>query len=297
MTQTTSMAVTPTTIDRDKADAYVMVIKAVHQCTEEEAQQRYALEKFSFNRLLEETPSLRECTELSIRGTFLEVISNGMSFDKTAKHVYIMQRSVKSGNAWEKRLVYSEAANGEIYLRLAAGSIKACSLPVIVYEGDVIKIKNVNGQVQLTHEKAIPRKTNNIIGGYCFVTTSIGQDTFWVDIEEIERFKGYSQKANRSQTNPDGKANALYTSGSDGQIDEGFFKTKIAKMALKPYPQKRVQRTMHIEDPEAETETSALQALPAADEILIGSTVETHELAPDEPQQEPENAVEEELLF
>ncbi|MFZ1790429.1 MAG: hypothetical protein WAT92_19060 [Saprospiraceae bacterium] len=57
-----------------------------------------------------------------------------------------------------------------------------------------------------------------------------------MSVEEASRLIKFSEKANG------GKANALYTSGPDGQIDSGFFSTKIAKAALK---NKRKKKTVN----------------------------------------------------
>ena len=53
-----------------------------------------------------------------------------------------------------------------------------------------------------------------------------------MDVAEVDRLKGFSAKQNK------GNANELYTA-NEGQIDPGFFGTKIVKAALKHYSKKR----------------------------------------------------------
>ena len=228
--------------------AFIKVYQAVHKVSETDAANYFEVELFDFKSAFEQTPALQKCTPLSIASTFLEVISNGLSFDKSAKHVYIMPRSVKVGDQFETRLSYSYAADGLIYLATAAGSITGCSTPVIVYEGDHIEVKDVNGQCQISHARAIPRISGKIVGGFCHVITKGGRESFYMDIKEVERLAGYSAKANR------GAANALYTS-DNGQIDAGFFSTKIVKAALKNYRKKRTLNDNYFDDELIEDQT------------------------------------------
>ncbi len=228
---------------------FVSIYKAVHGCNQSDAENFYEVEKFQFSKTITETPALAQCSELSIAATFLEVIGNGLSFDSSAKHVYLVPRNVKAPDGtWQKRLTYSFAAQGLIQLCVQAGSIIGCTSPVIVYEGDVIQPETKGGILDIHHKPAIPRKSNKIIGGFCFVETTKGREGFWMDIDEVERLKGYSAKANKSQSNPDGKANELYTAGPDGQIDAGFFATKIVKAALKNYRKKKVSSDNYVDE-------------------------------------------------
>lgn len=223
-------------------DKFLAIFRAVHKASEEEAKNFFEVEKFAFRRALEESPALQECSDLSIASTFLEVISNGLSFDKTAKHVYLIPRSVKVGTNWEKRMTYSYACDGLIYLCVASGSIQGCSTPVIVYQGDEIEVKTIDGRMTINHSPAIPRKSSKILGGFCYVTERGERVGFWMGIEEAERLIKFSEKANG------GKANALYTSGNDGQIDSGFFSTKIAKAALKNKRKKKTVNDNYFDD-------------------------------------------------
>jgi recombinational DNA repair protein RecT len=213
-------------------DRFVLVYQSVNKVDKPTAEAMFEMELFHFCRQLEETPALAECTEMSKIGVFMEVIQNGLSFDKQAKHIYLMPKNMKVGEGWQKRLTYSYAAEGLIYLAKAAGAVQDVEPATIVYEGDKIAVKTINGRRVIEHEPMIPRKSNKIVGGYTYVTTPFGRDAFWFDIAEVPRLKKASEKQNN------GKANALYTS-DDGQIDAGFFATKVIKAALNKKPKKK----------------------------------------------------------
>lgn len=229
-------------------------------------------EKFFFLKMLEENPKYKEATEMSIVGTFLEVIGNGLSFEKAQNHIYVMTRSVKNGNVFETRMSYEIAKNGAMYLVKKAGSVRDITDPTIVYDGDVIDIMTENGALNISHSPAIPRISDKILGAFCFVITPDSRrDGFWYPIEKIERLKKYSQKQNKvfdkdTKAYKEGKANDLYTSGKDGQIDEGFFLTKVVKAAIKNYSKQpiyfgriQIEDGMPDTDPQTDVENYYIQ--------------------------------------
>ena len=230
----------------ESKEKFISIYQAVHKVDYDSATNFFEVEAFNFRKAIEENTYLQDATELSVAGVFLEVISNGLSFDKSSNHVYLIPRNVKKGNGWEKRLTYQYAADGLIHLTKSAGSIVNASVTV-VYEGDDIKVITENNQKIINHAPAIPRQSSKIIGGFAIITLNDRGDTdaFWMDVSEISRLAKFSEKANR------GKTNALYTSGTDGQIDEGFFKTKILKAALKTYSKKKTLASSEF-DEEAE---------------------------------------------
>lgn len=252
---------------KETTEKFTAIYRAVHKCSSEDAANFFEVEKFHFKSILQGTPSFGECNELSVASTFLEVISNGLSFEKSANHVYMIPRNVKVGDNWEKRLTYSYAAHGVIYLCKAAGSIQDCTPPVIVYEGDEIEVKTVNGVLTVNHSKAIPQKSKKILGGYCFVNTGRNREAFWMGIEEVERLIGFSAKANK------GTANELYKSGPDGQIDSGFFATKIVKSALKNYRRKRT-----VSDNEIDENVESVDLLQIAANVEVVEPIKEGEL-------------------
>ena len=236
----------------DRSEKFVSIYQAVHGCSKSDAENYFQVELFNFKQGILQNSYLSDCEEISVIGTFLEVISNGLSFDRSANHIYLIPRNTKVGNNWVKRLTYSYAADGLIQLTLQAGSISNCSTPTVVFEGDEIKIRNINGTTEIDHSPSIPRKTGTILGGYCVLTLPNGsKDAFWFDISEIERLKEFSKKANKSKNNPEGKTNELYSSGASGQIDLGFLRTKIVKAALRNLPKRKtMQDNLNEELPE-----------------------------------------------
>lgn len=256
-------------------EKFVSIYQAVHKVDLESAQNFFEVEKFNFQRQIEESETLKKCTPLSVAGAFLEVISNGLSFDKASNHVYLIPRNVKVVQGWETRLTYSYAADGIVFLCTAAGSIKSCSNPVIVFEGDQIEVTHKDGISKVFYQAAIPRKSSKIIGGFCTVTDRFGQkEDVWVGIEEVSRLMGFSAKSNK------GSANALYTSGDDGQIDTGFFKTKIVKLALKGKRRKKTLDENYIDDETPEFNvTAGIEAKEIEEEAIQVGEVEEEELS------------------
>lgn len=205
------------------------------------AESVFEKEKFFFLILLEEDSKLKSTTEISQIRTFLEVVTNGLSFEKIQRHIYLLSRGAKTGqrdsngkDIYENRLCYEETKDGILYLARQAGSVKDITDPVIVYEGDHCVIRTVNGILLIDHAMSIPRKSKTILGCYFFIIANDGrQEAIWYPVENVERLKTYSAKQNR------GVANELYSS-SNGQVDESFLMTKAIKNALKNYSKKPI---------------------------------------------------------
>jgi recombinational DNA repair protein RecT len=237
---------------QDSQKKFIQLYKAVNKCSDEDAANFFEVEKFSFMRLLQESEALQKCSELSQASCFMEVINNGLSFDKTARHIYLMPKNVKVGdNQWETRMTWQWQAEGLIYITSQAGSIRNCSIPLIVFEGDEIKVT----ESMITFQKTIPRRSNKILGGFCIITKSDNsKEYFWMDVSEMSRMAKYSAKQNSKNG-----ANALYTSGEDGQPDEGFMRTKIILRALAKFPKKKII-TNNLFDEEEIIEPTMLDA-------------------------------------
>lgn len=249
---------------------FVSIFKSVNKIQDVTiAEDLFEVEKFHFLKMLEETPKLKECSPTSTIGTFLDVISNGLSFEKAQNHIYVMSRNVKTvkkddqgKDVYEMRMSYEIAKNGKMRMVKRAGSVKDITEPVIVYEGDEIKITTENGLRNISHSPAIPRKSNVIAGAYCFVITPDNRrESCWFPIENIERLKTYSAKQNKQwdaskKAFVEGKPNELYSSNK-GQIDEGFFLTKVVKAALRNYSTQPIGLN-HVEDGAYTPETENL---------------------------------------
>jgi recombinational DNA repair protein RecT len=259
-------------IDEKVSGKFIQLYEALH--VEKKGKSIYQKEQFNFMKLLNENTSLQECTKLSLYGCFLDVAVMGLSLDQGTKPLaYMLPRKAKTKNAngaevWESRASITVSPYGELVMRIRAGQIKRADNPIIVYEGDIIKVGlSVQGhRVVKEYEAAIPRKKDAlIIGGFIRLERHDGSfENPWIDISEMDRLKNYSAKNNakweddldtngnrvKIGTEPNGSpkyrkkrvigdANALFSS-NNGQIDPGFFEAKIIKHAFRSYPKIRV---------------------------------------------------------
>ena len=209
----------------DMSTKFASIYQSVNKCSIEQATQMAEAERFNYMSLLQD---IGDVTPISAMKVFLEVISMGLTFNQAQKQVYLIARNAKNGDNWEKRLNYVISVDGMIHLAEKAGSIKYVSKPIIVYEGEEFTMQIVNGETVINHSPKLSHSPNDkMIGGYCKVVMANG-DIDWtvLTLEDITRLAGYSAKQNK------GTPNALYTS-NNGQIDKGFFQTKIIKTALK----------------------------------------------------------------
>lgn len=218
-------------------DRFVTLFKALHKVSPEEAKEMYELEKFHFMKELQEKSIPQEVTPISAMGVFLDVVSNGLSFSGTSKHVYLMSRNTKGPNGYETRLVYSTQPDGKIFQCQRSGAIDYVTKPVMVYEGDDFSPStNEAGMQIIMHRPKFPRTSNVLLAGYVYVVFKGGhREPYWMDMNDVARLKGYSAKNNgkwEGGKKVDGNPNALYTS-NNGQIDPGFFGAKLINFALK----------------------------------------------------------------
>lgn len=274
----------------DKAkDRFVKIFQANHRVSELEAEQMYEVEAFTFKKQIIDNPALSECTESSILMTFLAVVSNGLTFNNSQKLVYLMTRSVRNAaGGYDKHLVYNVTPDGKIFQCQKAGSVKDVSKPVIVYEGDHIEITYNH----VDYSPKIPRG-DKIIGGFCVISYNDGRnEVVWVDIKDMEINKKASAKQNgkydktTKKTVP-GEPNELYTS-NDGQINPGFFSSKIINAALKNKAKKATYSEMEVQEEEVTqnyyVDADAVVRTVAPQDIAAG----TNHDQPQDNQQEPQ---------
>lgn len=231
--------------DTKVSGKFIQLYDAIHGNKMGEA--IYNKEQFNFMKVINESPALQECTKLSLYGCFLDVAVMGLSLDQSSKPLaYMTSRNAKTKGTngvevWEKRASIQVSPYGELVMRMRAGHIKHADNPIVVYEGDTIKVGlNEQGRrVVKEYDALIPRKANaKIIGGFIRIERHGGAfENPWIDISEMDRLKGYSNKQNKG-TATESRANALYTS-NNGQIDPGFFEAKIIKHAFRSYPKVR----------------------------------------------------------
>lgn len=189
----------------------------------------YEAEKFHFAKIIKENPKLQECTKLSLYGVFLDMAVNGLSFDPSMKHAYIVpyNTKVKQGGVerWEQRAQLQISGQGELVLRMNHGQIKYADNPVLVYEGDVFKYGTRNGLIYVEHEAVFPRKSDKIMACYLRIERNDNSVDYKVlSIEEIEKLRKFSK-------DPNSKA---WTDGLPGMVQ-----TKTIKHAFKSYPKLR----------------------------------------------------------
>lgn len=187
---------------------------------------RYEAEKFHFAKLLQEKADLQQCTKLSLYGCFLDAAVNGLSFDPSAKHLYVVSFNVNVGTkqspVWEKRATLMVSGIGELMMRMKQGQIRYADNPVLVYEGDHFKYGTDRNGFFVEHTAAIPRQTDNIIACYIRLERLDGTSDYKVmTIDEIERLRKFSK-------DPNSKA---WTDGLPGMIQ-----AKVIKHAFRTYP-------------------------------------------------------------
>lgn len=242
----------------------------------------YQAEKFYFMKQLNEVPALKQCSKLSLYGCFMDVAVNGLSFDPTKKHVYIIPRNFNAGTKdapkWEKRAALMISPYGELTLRMQTGQIKYADNPVIVYEGDQFSVKDENGQKSVSYSMKIPRTPGaKIVASFIKIVRADGSvDYSYLLPDDIARLASYSSKQNN------GTANALYNSVNGG-IDPGFLAAKTIKHAFKSYPKVRKGDFSELEEPgevekpinyDIEPETTANSAAPVNQDAFTPEVVE-----------------------
>lgn len=249
----------PETLER-----FTKIFGAVHKVDSDRAKSMYEVEKFHFMKEIAEKNIPADVTAISAMGVFLDVVSNGLSFSSTSRHVFLMTRNVNSKrkdpstgkDIYETRLVFSTQPDGKIYQAQRAGAIDYVTKPVMVYEGDAFSLEtNERGNQIVRHTAVIPRTSTKIIAGYVYVVYPNGmREPFWMDTADLDRLKGYSERNNAkwdaaSRQRVPGPANALYTS-NNGQIDPGFFGAKLINFALKNVRKMTVPSANEVDDNE-----------------------------------------------
>ncbi len=203
----------------------------------QDAEMAYHQEVYHFSKALSENEDLRKCEPLSLYGAFCDCAVQGLSFDPKKKLSYLMPGRVniggKYGTGTEKyvwRASLTISPYGELAMRQKQRQILYADNPVVVYEGDEFEVYQ-DGSGAGIHYKLNPKHQDIIIA--CFIRiVRIDGSTDYQKLmkEDWERLAGYSAKKNN------GKANALYSSGKNGQIDSGFLKAKMIKHAFNSYP-------------------------------------------------------------
>lgn len=225
---------TPTTelIQSDRvADKFKQLFAVVHPNVNRiQAEAFYEAEKYHFLKLINDSKDLSACTKLSLYGNFMDVAVNGLSFDPSFKHLYIVPYNVNTGTfaqpIWEKRAQLQISGIGELLLRMKQGQIKHADNPVLVYEGDQFQHGMTGNTPFLNHIAELPPKSANILACYIRITRNDGS----VDVKvltgaDMERFRKFSKDADKSKAWSDGIG--------------GMWISKCIKHAFKTYPKLR----------------------------------------------------------
>jgi phage RecT family recombinase len=190
----------------------------------------YEAEKFHFMKLIQENATLQECSKLSLYGCFMDVAVNGLSFDPSFKHMYLVPFNVNVGGRqnpkWEKRAQLQISGIGELLLRQMQGQIKYADNPVLVYDGDEFSFGVRNGIGFVEHVSKFPRKSDRIIACYMRIVRTDGSVDFKVITEDdMNRFRKFSKDADKSKAWNEGIG--------------GMWQAKCIKHAFKNYPKVR----------------------------------------------------------
>lgn len=209
------------------ANRFQKLYKAIHGA--KDGDRFYEAEKFHFLKLLQENPKIGQCTKMSLYGCFMDVAVNGLSFDPSFKHLYMVPYNVNVGTRdnpkWEKRANLQISGYGELALRKKQGQIKYADNPVLVYEGDKFEYGTENGNSVLTHKSVFPRKSPNIIACYLKITRNDDSIDYKVlSIDEVMKFREFSKDKN----------SLAWTAGLPGMVQ-----AKTIKHAFKSYPKVR----------------------------------------------------------
>jgi recombinational DNA repair protein RecT len=229
----------PVAIAHDPAVKNQVINKMMlmYKMPEQEANRYYEREKDNFSKIVSQSPELSSCTPMSIYTAFMKAGALRLSFDngKDAQ-IYLIPGNRNIGGKgkpdnWIKECVAQPTPYGEKEVRINSGILKSVGDPYIVHEGDVYKVwmDTDTGQKKVKWEEA-EKKSTKIIGSFVRLVEPDGTVVFKTfDQTDIARWQAASAKKNK------GSANALYTSGPDKQIDEGFLKAKTLLHSFKGY--------------------------------------------------------------
>lgn len=208
-------------------DRFKALYQTIHGA--KDGERFYEAEKFHFLKMIQENSKIASCSKMSLYGCFMDVAVNGLSFDPSFKHLYIVPFNTNIGTKqdpkWETRASLQISGYGELALRKKQGQIKYADNPVLVFEGDIFEYGTENDKTILKHISKIPRKSENIVACYIKITRNDNSIDYKVlSIDEVMQFKKFSK-------DPNSKA---WTDGLPGMIQ-----AKTIKHAFKSYPKVR----------------------------------------------------------
>ena len=242
----------------------------------------YEAEKFHFMKLVSESVLLKECTKFSLYGCFMDVAVNGLSFDPSFKHLYIVPYSHNAGSrnnpVWEKRAQLQVSGQGELLLRQLQGQIKYADNPVLVYEGDEFSFGVRDDKFFINHIAHLPRKSENIIACYIKIVRNDGSADYKVlTQDDMNRFRKFSKDADKSKAWNEGLG--------------GMWQAKCIKHAFRNYPKVRTGDFSTLQSQQVDTEVEVESSVIAEkaqmvmpDKIDYGMSQEQPNLVPQSEQ-------------
>jgi recombinational DNA repair protein RecT len=193
-------------------------------------------------RLVGNSAALKKATPLSFFAFLMDLAYHGTSIEPISKPLaYCQPQNYNVGTRdtpkWETRAEHKISPYGELYLRMRSGTVKYAENPVLVVEGDEIKvIDNV-----VHHTKTIPRISDKIIGGYIRITRTDGsREDKWYDIAQLMHFKASADEKQQKSK--------FWTGGIGGQAMEGMLEAKIIKHSFKTYPRLKLGKATKMAD-------------------------------------------------
>lgn len=204
----------------------------------EEANRFYAREKDNFGKMISQSPALQACTPMSAYLAFGRVMALKLTFDNGRYPlIYLIpgNRNVgtKENPNWVSEMVAQPSPEGEKEARINTGILKKVGQPIIVHEGDHYRkfLDDETGQIKVEYAEA-EQPSTKIRGSFIRLVENDGTVVFKTfSLIDIKTWMDASAKKNR------GTANALYTAGIDGQIQEAFLKGKTTLHSFKGYKQ------------------------------------------------------------
>lgn len=175
------------------------------------------------------TPTLTERQGINI---FLEVLQSGLSFSKTAHHIYL-SRLKGTGTA----VGYQPTADGLVYRAQKAGAIDHLSEPVLVQLGEEFSIRNTDqGKHVAQHVARFDGRPafsfDNFLVGYIYIVYPNGdRELSWISKNRLAEYRAKSP------------SKYLYN-------DESFIQTKVIKHALRKVRKTDFMMQLQAEDDE-----------------------------------------------
>jgi phage RecT family recombinase len=245
----------------------------IHNVPDKKVSAFYETEKFHFMKIISENKNLQDCTKKSLYGCWMDVAVNGLSFDPSYKHVYLVPFKINVGTKqapkWEKRAQLMIGGPGELLQRKNQGQIKYADNPKLVYEGDDFLYGSKSNIGFVNHTVKLPRKKDAaIIAAYILITRADGTtDSKVVTQEDMDRYRKFSK-------DPDSVA---WTKGIGG-----MWEAKAIKHAFRSYPKVRLLGSFSVRESDIVDKNPEALGGGGGKEIVIdyGDLEDNNELPP-----------------